>query len=276
MAADREIAVRLGISSLFAENLPLFDYFPYLQTAGISLLEVYCYGYPSSLDEEYWKTFARKLNENNLQVYSFHTPFVKDVSSVVASSREEAVRDIQKSLVAAKFLGAQFVIVHPGVSCDQDERKAKEQASLKSLKQIYFDCREKGLKMAVENMPLGYVGGGLEGLALIMEGLPTPVGVCLDAGHAFLANTPPEKFVQYFGPRLYTLHLHDNNGMEDQHFLPGEGKIRWPEFIEELKRNGFKGVLMMEVGNYKDPKEIIRRVKSIEDDFLTGQREVRL
>ncbi len=36
-------------------------------------------------------------------------------------------------------------------------------------------------------------------------------------------------------PHIATCHLHDNNGIWDEHLLPGRGNIDWPRLINLLK-----------------------------------------
>lgn len=50
-----------------------------------------------------------------------------------------------------------------------------------------------------------------------------------------------------YGDRLLTLHLHDNDGEEDQHALPGTGTIVWKSLMEKLDRLGYEGALSLEV-----------------------------
>lgn len=68
---------------------------------------------------------------------------------------------------------------------------------------------------------------------------------CLDSGHTNVAVgggclTVPE-FIRYFGNRIKMLHLHDNNGFTDQHLIPGQGNINWPEVFDALDEIGYDG-----------------------------------
>ena len=38
------------------------------------------------------------------------------------------------------------------------------------------------------------------------------------------------------GPRIASVHVHDNKGLKDEHLWPGDGTIPWPATIEALKR----------------------------------------
>ena len=53
--------------------------------------------------------------------------------------------------------------------------------------------------------------------------------------------------LELYGNRLMTLHLHDNNGEEDQHALPFTGTINWNNLKTKLDNIGYKGTISLEV-----------------------------
>ena len=46
---------------------------------------------------------------------------------------------------------------------------------------------------------------------------------------------------------LVTTHLHDNGGRKDDHLLPFEGVIDWPELLIGFQKVGYDGTLMFEL-----------------------------
>ena len=62
----------------------------------------------------------------------------------------------------------------------------------------------------------------------LIDELDSPfVGMCLDTGHCSVFGDDPGEMVRLAGPRLRTLHVHDNNGKSDLHWLPYTGVIKW-------------------------------------------------
>ena len=57
--------------------------------------------------------------------------------------------------------------------------------------------------------------------------------------------------------KIVTLHVSDYDFINERHWLPGEGKIDWIEFMKKFNTIGYKGVWMYEV-SFKAPKSIIR------------------
>jgi len=47
--------------------------------------------------------------------------------------------------------------------------------------------------------------------------------------------------------RIITVHLHDNDGSEDQHLVPGGGTIDWQMVRSALDSSPYDGPLMFEV-----------------------------
>lgn len=84
------------------------------------------------------------------------------------------------------------------------------------------------------------------------------LGCCFDSGHANMMRKngkKPEDYSETFrqiiwrnaltfedapiekmAPYIVTCHLHDNNGLEDFHYLPGAGNTQWDSVMEQLKK----------------------------------------
>jgi len=64
----------------------------------------------------------------------------------------------------------------------------------------------------VESLPPAYLGGQIEQLREIVDGVGSEaVGVCLDTGHAHLGGDVAE-WIRALGRRIIAIHLHDNDG----------------------------------------------------------------
>ena len=63
------------------------------------------------------------------------------------------------------------------------------------------------------------------------------------------------------GKRVKALHIHDNDGVSDQHLMPFVGTFRWNDFLQALKDVGYEGDLSFETfaqvrSNRMDPEFI--------------------
>ncbi len=89
-----------------------------------------------------------------------------------------------------------------------------------------------GVVLALENSVYAkYVHHLLNGIR------SSALGFCYDSGHEN-AFTPSEDYLSEYGGILAALHLHDNDGKNDNHFMPlhEKGTIDWKRKAEQLKR----------------------------------------
>ena len=118
----------------------------------------------------------------------------------------------------------------------------------------------KNVKIAFENQRM------LANIAWAFETFrQDTVGFCWDCGHEF-CFTPGRHYMPLFGGRLICTHIHDNNVVfdEDCHFLPFDGKADFGYVADTLRVSGFKGSLMLEIGNRvrygsMDPREFLKK-----------------
>lgn len=70
---------------------------------------------------------------------------------------------------------------------------------------------------------------------------------CLDVGHLMsFAKSPWQEWLPRLSPWLGQLHLHDNNGEEDQHLAPGLGNFNFEELFHFLATNRLKPLITIE------------------------------
>lgn len=107
-------------------------------------------------------------------------------------------------------------------------------------------------------------------LGLIAYAGEENMGICLDTGHLNLAEGNPAAFVAEAGTLLHALHIADNEGYYDQHFMPyfGRGTVPWAEFMGALGGSGYRGLFNFEIpgttGNV--PLEVLR----LKLDYVRG------
>lgn len=96
------------------------------------------------------------------------------------------------------------------------------------------------------------VSPGIEELMVITETLnrefgEEACGICFDCGHANLAHLDIPAKIRTIGSSLKVVHIHDNDGSDDQHLLPFKGNIDWSAVTDALKDIGFAGELALEL-----------------------------
>jgi len=71
------------------------------------------------------------------------------------------------------------------------------------------------------------------------------LGFCLDTGHAHMTANMPE-LVERLAPRLRYVHLADNDGRDDLHWMFERGTVPFRELFAQLHAAGFDGTFCVE------------------------------
>ena len=117
---------------------------------------------------------------------------------------------------------------------------------IRRLKEICDYAKSLNIKVAFENTKIkGY-------LDYVIENIDNDnVGICYDSGHCHVHFKDDFDFSK-FKNRIFAVHLHDNDGTDDQHMLPFDGTINWDELVSNLKDNGYNGPITLEIHHHTD------------------------
>lgn len=88
----------------------------------------------------------------------------------------------------------------------------------------------------------------------IFKELPSSkLGFCYDSGHNN-CFTPQRDFLQQYGDKLFALHLHDNDGIDDLHMIPFDGNINWNKIKDQIDNTYYNGAISLEVEHGRHEK----------------------
>lgn len=140
----------------------------------------------------------------------------------------------------------------------------------KTLDRLVGLSRKYHVKAAIENT-LHETDSASEILRYLSLYSPEELGCCFDSGHANVRKMPEEESDALIS-RLYTTHLHDNDGTGDEHKIPGEGTVDWPALMRKLVTAPYAITHQNEVNacSYHYP---IRRVCRVFDELFTPRNE---
>ena len=206
---------------------------------------------------ESWYRQLRKVAEaNGVSFNQAHAPF----ASSYLDPEKTAVRfrEIVRAMRHAGILGVDTVIVHPMRHLRYADAGIPEQLfemNMEFYGKLIPYCQEYGVRIALENMwqyePKGVINHSTCSTPAEMiryhDTLNSPwVTCCLDLGHAALVEDVPG-FIRALGPeRLQALHVHDVDGVHDNHMPPFTGVGKWDQVGEALKEIGYRGVFTFE------------------------------
>ncbi len=191
--------------------------------------------------------------------YAVHAPF----SSVNLSEADPTLRNmfmkwVEDSLNRAYKLEAKIWVLHSGRLTPLTyffPEKAWE-AHTSSLLQLAKKARNMGIQIAVENMLGRYelFNGAKNGRRLLEEVQSENVGLCFDVGHANLLGGI-DSFLRGFSNEIIHIHVHDNDGKEDNHRAVGAGSIQWNSFLHWVEKVRYKGWIVFENYELADVKQ---------------------
>ncbi|MBT3382031.1 MAG: sugar phosphate isomerase/epimerase [Lentisphaerae bacterium] len=199
---------------------------------------------------------GRMLATSGVRVATVHCPFGGglDISCLDDAVCEIGRGVLVEAIALAEELGAPMVVVHASTEPITDaERPARLRRSRESLASVADRCGESGIRVAVELLPRTCLGNTVDELLALLEGLSEEVfGVCLDVNHLMDRFADLPNVVRRLGDRLITLHLSDYDGVDEKHWMPGEGVIDWRAFMLALQEIGYTGPFNYEAKPHGD------------------------
>ena len=205
---------------------------------------------------EHVNELAEWFGENTLEPFSMHAPLFPDREMGRAgapavnllhpekSRRIDAMDEIKRALETAEHIHFKNLVVHLGEKTDTWSPRALEYAET-ALEHLGAFARPLGVRVLVENLLNEPTTP--EHLMLILEmGHLSQTGLCLDVGHAHMMEGVASALTT-MGPRIVSVHLHDNHGLKDEHLWPGEGTIDWAATMQGLKALPAPPALVLEL-----------------------------
>lgn len=165
---------------------------------------------------------------------------------------------LARAFEATALLGARLTVMHPIAPPGREyDRAACLAANRDFFRRQAETAARFGIRIAVENMLSNrlFDGGiykryctGSDELMELVEAVDCEnVGVCVDVGHSHYMGEAPETCIARCAPRLWMLHLHDNDGFNDSHVPPYCGSMDWPSVYRALRTIGYNGCAMLEI-----------------------------
>jgi sugar phosphate isomerase/epimerase len=155
-------------------------------------------------------------------------------------------------IARAAKIGVRYCVIHPSREPIEDsERAQRMENAKKSLALLCEYASAVGVVLAVEDLPRTCLGRNSAEILELISAHPN-LRVCFDTNH-LLAQDPVD-FVRAVGEKIVTLHVSDYDGIDERHWLPGEGKIDWMRMLAAFEKIGYDGVFNYELGN--DPADV--------------------
>ncbi|MHB1744610.1 MAG: sugar phosphate isomerase/epimerase family protein [Acidobacteriaceae bacterium] len=156
-----------------------------------------------------------------------------NVVHVEKSRRIDSMDEVKRALEAAEQVPFTHLILHLGERGDTWSPRTLEHG-MTAVEHLRAFARPLGVQILLENLEKNEVAAPQNLMEILAVGHFDDIGICLDVGHAHLDDGIPSA-IDTMGPRIRSVHVHDNAGDKDAHLWPGDGTIAWPETMRALE-----------------------------------------
>jgi sugar phosphate isomerase/epimerase len=239
----------IGQSSPSFCHLPVAAVLERIARDGFDVWEIFGEGrhyLPENVDE-----FLKVLPSYSVTP-QLHMP-ISDVNigSLNPRAWDLAIQTHEQTLVAAARLGIERATIHPGnhSPLSRGHYGKVHETTRKALRRLDTVALEHGVQLCLENMALGWAfeTDSMDKIFDLTQG--TEYSHCLDVGHAHISKRLPE-FLEH-ADRFANVHIHDNQGVVDDHLTLGDGQVPWRAAVEQLVNGGYDGTFVIESRDYE-------------------------
>ena len=136
----------------------------------------------------------------------------------------------------------------------------------KSTRRRTVSPSETGVRIAIEYLPRTCLGNSLDELNTLVDQLGNETfGVCLDVNHLMDRHAQLPQIVRSLGPRLIATHISDCDEVDEKHWLPGNGVLDWPAFMQALREINYQGPFTYECA--VDGDSLAAKLAKLRDNF---------
>lgn len=214
---------------------------------------------------EDWQQEIERLKQvaayNKVSINQAHGPYSTREFTHYLNDKErkkDILFRVRRAVAVAGSLGAQNIIIHP-IQCFS-YRNFDKNEFFKINEEFFANLAETAQKyninIAVENM-WQYEDGKIvpsvcadpEEMAMYVDSfnkIAPCFSACLDVGHAKLTGFDPIECIMILGNRLKALHIHDNDGIHDDHTLPLINSRIMYDVMAALKKINYSGDFTLE------------------------------
>jgi len=187
-----------------------------------------------------------------IEIFQVHGPWRYPPQDFTQADREERFEKMSRSILGTAILGCKNFIIHPlmpwGADSDPEPQRRWDM-NLEFFSRLCKVAAAHDVTICFENMPMTRISISRpsEILDFVKAIDNEHFKICLDTGHCAVFGESPAEAVRLIGKEyLATLHVHDNNGKGDLHWIPYTGVIDWVDFSRALSEIGYEGALSLE------------------------------
>ena len=200
-----------------------------------------------SLAEDSLDRLKRIIDEKSFSIFTHGPFFGLDAASLDRNISEYSLRCLIHGLEITKALGGEVMVIHTGYlpQFSRGGRRHWFRNWAERMPPVIEMASESGITLALENT----WDDRPEVLLHLADLLPgDEVRFCLDTGHVnVFSRVPLGRWLKVIGEKVIALHLHDNDGISDDHLQPGKGTFNFGELFTYFRKSDTMPLLDLEV-----------------------------
>ena len=207
--------------------------------------------------------YKSAVEAEGISVWQTHSPWRHPAQDFTPEDRAERLNAFLKAVRGSGYLGAKYFVMHaimPFGTNSPEHPELMRDMNAEFMGRLAEEAKEYGVQhICIENLPfpalpINHTYQCLDFAKRMNKETNSDIfKVCLDTGHSNFCGEKPADAVRLVGKEyLGALHVHDNNGLADQHARPGRGNIDWVDFSNALAEIGFEGSVNFETSVPKD------------------------
>ncbi len=187
--------------------------------------------------------FGRISYKLENKVVTFHAPFLDLNPGAIDSYVLEATRRRFLELKPiVRMFEPEVIVFHTGFH-PRKTPHAYDEWLEKSVETFKAVSEELEVKIALENV----FESDPKPIVDLISRLPSNIGVCIDVGHINLfSRISVNSWIETFKERIFEFHIHNNNGMEDEHLSIRKGSLNFEEIFAIIDTLDTEYILTLE------------------------------
>jgi len=205
---------------------------------------------------EMCRPYKEAAEKYGISISQAHAPFPFYTKNEAGNAY--VMHAVKKCLMICEYLSCPYLIVHPCFLGYGDQLDTEEEwrINMERYDELIPYAKKHHVGICLENM-FGVHNGkvyaaicsNMEEAVCYIDELNERAGeeifsFCFDIGHAVLCSVELTRAFEALGNRVKTLHVHDNDGRNDQHLFPFMGICDWNRFVEGMRSIDYQDVVI--------------------------------
>ena len=192
------------------------------------------------------------LKEGAIRSASVHLPFYGgglswDPSLLDEEQRKGVVARIAGLIRDNADIMAPMATLHASLEPPMEEHPRRIDQVCRSIEELIPLAEELDFSINVEYLPRTCIGNSAEELRNISSRFDAKhVGICFDVNHVMDRYHETPDMIASLAPRIRSFHISDYDGVDELHWIPGQGIQDWCAIMRQIKAMDHDVLMILE------------------------------